>query len=422
MIILKKIVLFLVLIVLFNGCNFLNNLTTPSSSIIDKSIPSVKYSSIKSIPDITSIAFEWEKVDNHKVVGYNFYRTKLNKQSKNLKLVKTVDNRYTTHYLDTNLEPNTKYAYQISAKTKDGKESETTKAYIVKTLPKIPALSFIQAISNLPNRIKISWRPQQDQRVEYYKIERYNNTINDWENIKTINGRLQSEYIDTNLDNNETFKYKVTSYTFDNIPSIPSKIVEATTKKVPFSVQNLTISTNLPKQIKLSWQPSPSKDVVKYIIYRSPFKILGYIKKYELDSNKLTFTDKIKENGKDYYYKIFAVDKDGLKSASNEAIRGTTLSKPAQPIITQGQIIGNQVILNWIPGDNRTISYNVYKRVKKSLFDSKTFKFTNIKALKFEDTNLVNDVEYFYTVQAIDKNGIVSDKTDEINLNLPKIK
>ena len=46
-----------------------------------------------------------KKVSDPRVVGYNFYRTELDKGSNELKLVKVIDNKYATHYVDKGLEP-----------------------------------------------------------------------------------------------------------------------------------------------------------------------------------------------------------------------------------------------------------------------------------------------------------------------------
>lgn len=416
----KKSILSLVLMILFSGCSFLNNLSTPKEPKIDINLPMVNFNSIKSISDITSIAFEWQTIDNPNIVGYNFYRSDLNTDGTRLKLIKTLENRYTNHFLDTKLEPNTKYAYQISALAKNGFESQTSNAYIVKTLPRIKAVSFIQAISNLPNRIKISWRPQEDKRVAYYKLERFDTSSNKWKHLKTLNGRLQSEYIDTKLKSSQTFKYRIFSYTFKDIKSQASSIVSATTKPLPIGVQNLQVSNNLAKKIEISWKPSPTKDVIKYAIYKSPFKLVGFRKVTEVSANKLNYIDIINKNGEDYYYKVFSIDKDGLVSSDIEPIRGTTLNNPAKPIITLAQIQDNKAILNWVAGDNRAKSYIVYKRIKENFFQSKTFKYNNITGLRFEDVDILPGVEYQYSIQAVDKNGIVSNKTDETTLIIPK--
>lgn len=420
---LVKIASLTTLIVLLSGCNNLNNLNTPVNPKIDETIEIVNDSSIKSISDITSIAFEWQKVDDPRVIGYNFYRANLLSDTRNLKLVKSIKNRYATHYVDTNLEPNTKYIYQISSITQDGVESKTTNAYTAQTLPRIATLTFVQAISNLPNRIKIVWRPHEDRRVEYYKIEKFNTTLNDWVTLSTVKGRLQVEYLDTNLDNKESCKYRVTAYTFNDVASLPSEAVVATTKPLPLSPSNITASTNIAKQIEVKWEPSSTEDVIKYAIYRSPFESFGFSKEKEVSSDTLTYLDNINEDGKAYYYKIYSVDKDALQSTTKvDATKGITLKKPSKPMITLAQIQGNKAILNWTPGDNRATSYTVYKRIKLSFWEYKTVKITDIKALRFEDTDIISGVEYKYSIQANDEYGLISEKTDEASLILPQSK
>jgi len=167
MIKLKHLIYLIALIFLISGCaNF--GTTTPK---INPSFQTINYNSIKSIPDMVSIGFEWQRIDDPKVVGYNFYRTELGKGEKNLKLIKATNSRYVTHYVDKGLKPKTKYAYQISAILNDGTESPTTQAYIVETLPRTTPIAYAQAISNLPKKVKLIWQPHPDTRVSYYRIK-----------------------------------------------------------------------------------------------------------------------------------------------------------------------------------------------------------------------------------------------------------
>lgn len=412
------------LLLLFSGCNnFFNNLSTPTKPKINEAIEVVDYNSIKSIVDITSIGFEWQKVNDPKVIGYNFYRTDLQKDGKSLKLIKSIENRYATHYVDKDLEPNTKYAYQISAKVSDGTESKTTDAYIVQTLPRIVPVSFIQAISDLPNRVKLLWRPHPDKRIQYYRIEKFNTTLNEWIHLKTVEQRLQVEYIDTGLDNNTSYKYRIKAFTFNNVESAPTPAVVGKTKALPLDVTNIQVSNNQAKKIIITWNTSPTADVIKYEIHRSSFSSLGFSKVATVNADVFEYTDKIDDNGKAYYYKVIAIDKDYLESPFKiYPLRGSTLTIPAKPIFTLAQIQGNKAILNWRAGDNRAISYNVQKRIKLNFFEYKTIKFNNINDLRFEDTDIVSGVEYKYSVQANDEFGLISEKTDEASLTLPQLK
>lgn len=412
------------LLLLFSGCNnFFNNLSTPTKPKINEAIEVVDYNSIKSIVDITSIGFEWQKINDPKVIGYNFYRTDLQKDGKSLKLIKSIENRYATHYVDKDLEPNTKYAYQISAKVSDGTESKTTDAYIVQTLPRIVPVSFIQAISDLPNRVKLLWRPHPDKRIQYYRIEKFNTTLNEWIHLKTVEQRLQVEYIDTGLDNNTSYKYRIKAFTFNNVESAPTPAVVGKTKALPLDVTNILVTNNQAKKITITWNASPTADVIKYEIHRSSFSSLGFSKVATVNADVFEYADKIDDDGKAYYYKVIAIDKDYLESPFKiYPLRGSTLSIPAKPIFTLAQIQGNKAILNWRAGDNRAISYNVQKRIKLNFFNYKTIKFNNISDLRFEDTDIVSGVEYKYSVQANDEFGLISEKTDEASLTLPQLK
>lgn len=411
-----------VLLFLFSGCtNIFDNLNTPTKPKINNSVETVDFNSIKSIPDMTSIGFEWQRSNDPKVVGYNFYRMDLQKDGKTLRLIKSIDNRYATHYVDKDLEPNTKYAYQISARLADGSESPTTDAYIAQTLQRLPAVEFVQAISDLPNRIKIIWRPHPDPRVQYYRIEKFNTTLNEWIYLKTINQRLSVEYIDTGLDNNTAYKYRVKAFTFNDVESATSKPVVAKTKPLPTGPSNVRASNNIPKKIFLAWDVSPTQDIIKYDIHRSIYSSFGYKKVGTVNSNVLEFTDKTDDDGRVYYYKVIAVGKDGLESSFDTTpIKGISLPKPAKPVLTLAQIQNNRAILNWKAGDNRAVSYNIEKKIKQNFFEYKLVKFNNITDTRFEDTDIVSGVEYKYTVQANDEFGLVSEKTNEASLTIPK--
>lgn len=419
---LMKITSSLALILLVSGCTQ-NSLTTPKKPKIDETLEVVESNSIRSISDINAIAFEWKKVDDTRVVGYNFYRANLEKDGTKLKLIDSIKNRYATHYVDTEVEPNTKYVYKISSATKTDVESRTTNDYVISTLDIPEGISFIQAISDLPRQIKIVWRPHQNQRVAYYEIERTSPQTAKWETLDKIKGRLQAEFIDEDLKDNVVYNYRVISYTFDDIATKPSEIVRAQTKALPDGINTLVASNNLPRKIKLDWQPSESTDVIKYNIYKSSSATGSFSLIKTVGSSTLLFEDFVNEDGKIFFYKVSSIDKDNLESNLNvNAVMGVSLAKVNKPIMTLAQIQGAKAILNWQPADKRTVAYNVYKTVKNGVFDKKTIKITGIKDLRFEDKDIVRGVEYNYSIQAVDEFGIVSEKTAPTQLVLPKLK
>lgn len=412
------------LILLSSGCsNLNNNLGTANEPNIDETLEVISDASIKSLSDITSIAFEWKSVNDHRVTGYNFYRANMHKDGRRLKLIDSINNKYSTHYVDKNLEPNTKYVYQISSKASDGKESKTTNAYIAQTAPRIAPVSFMQALSDLPNRIKVIWRPHEDKSIAYYVLERFNTSVNNWEKLSKIEGRLESEYIDDGLDNNESFRYRIKAFTYNDVATVATEAVSAKTKPLPKGVTDLTASNDKPKSINLTWTASKTEDVIKYEIERSNLKTFGFTKLKEVNNETLAYTDAIDQDGAVYFYKVFAVDKDNLRSSVNtDSVKGVTLNKPAKPNITLAQIQGSKAILNWTSGDHRAMSYNIYKRTKINFFTYKTESFKDIKELRYEDNNIISGVEYKYSIQANDEYGLISERTDEAALILPQTK
>ena len=420
---LMKLTSLAALILLVSGCTNQGNLTKAQTPKIDETLEVIDSASIRSIADMNAIAFEWRKVDDPRVVGYHFYRANMQKDGTKLKLIDTIENKYRTHYLDEDLEPNTKYVYKISAATDGELESRTTNDYVVSTLTRYEGVSFIQAISNLPRQIKIIWRPHSNERVESYKIERTSPETSEWEKIGSVDGRLQAEFIDEDLDDNVIYNYKVTAISFDDIESLPSEIVKAQTKPLPEGILSLNATNNLPRKISLNWQPSQSSDVIKYNIYRSTDANNYFDLIKTVNTQTLQYDDFINEDGKVYFYKISSIDKDNLESNLNvNSVMGATLSKLNKPIITLAQIQGERAILNWQAGDRRSVSYNIIKTSKESFFKTKTIKIEGINALRYEDKDIVRGVEYSYAIQAVDEFGIISEMTNKTELVLPKLK
>lgn len=416
-----KITSTLLLTLLISGCST-KNLGEGNQPKIDETLEVIDSNSIRTISGITSIAFEWQKVDDSRVIGYNLYRANLSEESTKLKQVEFIKNRYTSHYLDDDLKPSTKYAYMLSSGTVNDIESKPSKTFQVMTLPRPEPISFIQAISNLPRQIKVIWRPHQNESIEYYKVFRSTPQDPDWEKLETLDGRLQAEYIDTKLKDNVVYLYKVVAYTFQDIPSLDSEIVKAQTKALPAGVLNLTATNNQPKKITLNWEASPAVDAVRYIIYRNTTPDGSFSELKQVNNDTFTFEDFINEDGKRYFYKVTTIDKDGLESSTEvNPVMGITLTKLNKPILTLAQIQGEKAILNWQPGDNRARFYNVYKTIKDGFFKVRKEKYTNITDLRYEDKDIVRGVEYNYSIEAVDENGIISERTNETLLVLPKL-
>ena len=77
-----KIILITYLLAFFSGCTQ-QNLTQPSKPKIDETLESVNADSIKHISSMSSIALEWQGVEDSRSQGYYIYRANMQVDGQN---------------------------------------------------------------------------------------------------------------------------------------------------------------------------------------------------------------------------------------------------------------------------------------------------------------------------------------------------
>jgi len=372
---------------------------------------------IKTLSGMDSVAFEWSLVTDPNVDGFNIYRSSPDSGNGEYLRVGKVKDRFSTHYVDEQLTPNTQYFYQIASYDKEGNESPSTETVKAKTDPFDP-IPFAEAISNYPRKVKVIWRPYPNPKIEGYIIERNDLGSSDWNSVGKVKGRLSVEYIDDKLADNRLYKYRVIAYTFTGLKSPPSRVVEATTKPLPEVVQNIVATKELPKQIKITWAPVSNKDLDYYNVYRAKSSDGSY--KTVAKTKTTEFTDTTSKDGEEFFYKVTAVDTDGLESLVQPyPTHGMSLPKPASPIVTSATIEGKKAVLRWVRGDDRATSYIVY-RSSGGWFSKEQIAFDSINGTSFTDDSIAPGIEYNYSVSSVDRFGIVSEQTKNVVLLLPE--
>lgn len=397
---------------LFSGCT--PQPTPPKTVTIDSSLPTPSMNGF--IADITSVAFEWKPLSDPRVTGYYVYRNTPGAEDQKLQRIATIESRFATHYVDHDLKPGSEYQYRFAAITKEGSESVASETMLVATQPMIAPVSFFQSVGNMPRSAKLLWRPHPNGKINGYIIERQNATDQKWSEIATITGRLNAEFIDTELKDGQVYFYRIKATTFDKLSTEPSEMTKVVTKPLPPEVKNITSTNDLPRAISLGWEASTITDLSHYKIYRATSQKGPFDYHVKLDTT--TYTDTITEDGKFYFYKITAVDKDGLESPlSAVATQGSTLPKPQTPIKYEGKILNKATELQWSNNDPRTVSYTVVKTTKTSWISRESVDINNITDTRFRDTDIKPDTGYLYEIMSVDKNGIRSLPTPAIELS-----
>jgi len=407
-----------VLLLISSGCSTPTP-AEPESAVIDKTLPVVTLTKNGAMVDMKSVAFEWNSIANPKVKGvYVYKKVPMKGAMSELKYFTTIESRYKTHYVDNSVEPDTRYSYAFQTFSADA-QGQRSREVVVNTLPVLTSVSWIHSITGLPRAAKIIWRPHSNEKVKAYIMERKTLEDDSWKKIATIEGRLNAEYIDKHLHDNYVYMYRLRAVTYDGIISTPSEIVKVVTKALPQSIQNIKATTNIAHKITITWDASKQADFSRYYLYRSKELNGSYELIAKLYNNH--FTDKISEDGQTYFYRVAAVDKDGLESISNTySIQGMTLSRPKAPAIVEAKIIDDKVKLSWSKTDPRSVSYVVVKKQKKGWFKETTKEFKGIQANSFIDKNIEPDSTYTYVVKSVDTNALHSNESAAVKIITPE--
>jgi len=404
-----------VLLLILSACNGISP-KPKGETKVDKTLPVVSLTKNGIITDMKTAAFEWKSITDPRVSGIYVYKKASNE--KELKYYETINTRYSTHYVDRNVEPAKKYSYVFRTFSENA-QGINSKVFEVKTLPILESVSWIHSIGGLPRIAKIIWRPHISERVDTYIIERKTFEDDKWSEIEELSGRLNAEYIDEGLKDNRVYFYRIRVKTYDDIISTPSAIVKSVTKQLPKSIMEIHATKNLPKAIKITWQASKEKDFERYYLYRSDDIDGSYELIAKLYNNH--FTDKIEEDGKRYFYRVAVVDKDGLESPHDTiTAMGMSLEKPSAPAIVEAKLVGNKIELKWAKSDPRTTSYIVIRRAKKGWFDEVKKEFKGIKKTLFIDKDIEPDTLYKYNIYSVDKDSIVSKPSIDVEIKTPE--
>ena len=153
------------------------------------------------------LRLNWKQVEGAN--GYRIYR--YNTQTKEYEKVKTISSGTTLTWVNSNLESAKEYSYIIKAYIKNETNtywSNETEVITVKTLPE-KVEEFYISISR-KDKLRLNWK--QVKGAEGYRIYRYNTQTKEYEKIKTITSGTTLTWVNSNLDKNTTYKYKIKAY------------------------------------------------------------------------------------------------------------------------------------------------------------------------------------------------------------------
>ena len=389
---------------------------------LDRSLPVVK--DLKTINSMTEVALEWRPVIQNYVAGYRIFRSE---NGKPFKLIKVIPDRYSAHYTDTDLRPNTTYVYKVSLFTKDGRVSLTNTTKPISTKGTIQPPVLVEVISDLPNRIKLLWRAHPNPIVTAYIVEKREVGKKHWKKVAILRNRLTVEYIDTDVVPGREYAYRLRAKTFDGVVSAPSEAQNGHAKPLPKPITRINATDNMPKQIQITWNDpnEGERKIDHYNIYSSSFKDGLYTKLASTKEN--SYVDHINKDGAVRFYQVTAVDSDGLESPKGIIVaRGKTMGNGSGPRINSAVVRHGAVILTWMPPEKEQVSsYTIVKKYWDG-WRFKKLKIVDFKSsavpVRFIDKHIKPNTKYTYYVYGVNDLGIPTEPSQAITVEVKELR
>ncbi len=374
--------------------------------------------------------------DPLKMKGYKLYRAKVesgpykevaNILGKDLGIgvdtTTTLDKLFKVPYLDKGLADGEEYFYRVTAYNEKNLESEFSRSMKATTLPAVVGLS---AESDLIREVRLSWSPVPSSLIKGYFVYRSGREDADFTKIKKVEaaGDKKIEYTDREgLADKVKYFYRVTAFEDGEIETTPSVTVSAVTKGKPAKLEGLQAKSGLVKRVDLTWTVSPDPDVKGYNIYWSKERIGKYLMIKRVDERTITtFSDtgygpeKLTDNTT-YYYSATTFNKVDVESDLTEPVSATTKARPAKPAgLKAVDLKVKEAPLSWEPNPEKDIdAYHVYRLEGTGPGDfSRVAKVGAVSV--HTDKDLKDGTVYQYRIQAEDRDGLLSDLSDVVQV------
>ncbi len=409
-------------LVSFNKAGKFGNPTEPvSAQTRAKPAPPSGLSVVSS--GVRTVSLNWGMSPEAEIEKYRIYRS-LTSDGK-YELIKEIRDRTVTEFSDQDksgekIEDGKVYFYRMTALNSGGAESELSPAVFGSTFgPPKPPLK-VRAASGLVKQVMVTWEPPSDPEITGYKIYR-GDTTDKLVEIKSIRDAGIVSFMDTGkwgarLEDGADYYYTVRSFNSVNVKSPePGAPVTATTKPVPMAPTGLSASQLQAGKTTITWSANPERDIDSYRVIRSE-ESGSKFKSIATSVKTTSYTDTGLKNGSIYYYKIQALDKDGLLGEQSSPVSSRTKPAPVKPIGVFADASANSVSLSWEknpePDIQKYVIYVVGFFGKEKAGES--------KQNSHKVTKLNSGTAYTFVVSAMDKDGLMSAPSGPVTITTTK--
>ncbi|MFA5857625.1 MAG: FlgD immunoglobulin-like domain containing protein [Elusimicrobiota bacterium] len=376
------------------------------------------------------LIIEWEESSSTGVKDYILYRS-LSPGSGYVCVVSTGIDADANSYIDSGLENNRKYYYVLTARDMlDGESaySNIASSTTIALQLKIPS-GLTVTNAGLGTQLNLVWAINTE--LDFSKYAVYRNITNNYITSVLISTVTVNSYSDKGLVNNTTYYYWLrafntngdgTQYSLPAYGFIPYSSTATVTVPVPEWISSTDEKTG--GVLTLNWEMSDTiSAIVAFNIYRAtakpgPYKFITNVTRVSGNPAYQAYQDTNLINNTSYYYKLTAVDNRGNESSKSADLTGyPTIGSSGDnipPSVPTGLTItplpeGYSLFIEWKANtDTGLKEYMVYRAEEYNGTYIPIFN-TLPNKLSFTDTQLENEVTYYYRIAAVDTSQNSSD-------------
>jgi uncharacterized protein len=257
---------------------------------------------------VKKVEITWQAAKQEEVEGYNIYWAP--EKDGHYNLLKKISGRENNSYMDDsrgfdNLGDNKVYYYRLRAYNKVAAESLPAFAYAT-TKPRPQKPTALQGTSLRVKETPLAWLANPEKDISLYYVYR---TTGEKDDFSSVGETDKTQYLDKNLKDGATYRYKIQAKDKDGLLSDLSDIISVNTKPKPKQPESLSGRYEAGKA-EISWQANKENDISHYVVYEKVF--LGTEKIAEVKSTN--YSDGSILKGKNKVYVVSAVDTSGLES------------------------------------------------------------------------------------------------------------
>ena len=324
----------------------------------------------------------WNAVSG--AVKYEVYRS--TRQNSGYSLLGTTTS---TSYVNTGASTGTTYYYRVKAVNRNGMASGYSNIVSGKAKAAAPAAPSVTAGNSSTGKPRLTWKAVSG--AVSYRIYRSESRGTGYSLLGT------TSYVNTGAAAGKTYYYRVKAVNRDGMASGYSNIVSGKAKAAAPAAPSVTIGNSSTGKPQLTWKAVSG--AVSYRIYRSESRGTGYSLLGTTSSTSYVNTGAAA--GKTYYYRVKAVNRDGMASGYSNIVSGKA-TLPA-PVLNIGlSVSSGKPMLAWdaVPG---ATSYRIYRSTSRGTGYSLLATTTSTS---YVNTSAAKGTTYYYRVKACNAAGL----------------